>query len=695
MGLAYHEACRSQKYGLRFQQQQQQQQQQQGKPPTLNNPLAQAIANLAAQDAACKESGEAASARHKRTRRRRRRRAKDHGAEDQEEGEQATEEVATGSIVPPGSAQLQQQPPQQGPRSMIARWGVPGRQSQAQLSSTSSLASASENSSSRNSNKKKSASSVFAQHQLPPPVASASLVTHPQQRASSTTALSGGNNKPPHDAPMKRKDMYFSLRCGMVRVTGDQQAVGRVTLVNWDNQVVLDALVKVPVPVLDYQSNSTGITPERIQQAVQTRTLVTFEQARDTVSAMIKGKILLGHGLEVDLNCLGLSHPWCDVRDTANYAPYMQKVVDPLSVMLLPRDLSTLVPLILRDTFYNCPQRPPQGPVEEAQAILALYKHARQDWEAELVRILQQKERQRELVVNMRQQQQQQQQARGGGGGRPLPPPVPLKRAVPTSLHSKFPAQQQQQQYPSYPTLPISRISVPQQSPSGLIHNDISAYDYYYPNTGEKSEQDYFNTCEDGTAATVASSLSDPSNFVPSAPPGFSLCNASLSSSDQYQYHLDLISESSEVRKQQHQQSLIVARASLEDAAVYADNPQAAWSNSATTATTATAATSTSSLTVEEDEKPPADLWWSSQPLPSSSESASLSSPLRRAAEAAASADSKLGATSNVSSLAEEEMLLPSYLVADLNDYASATAVASSSSDAVSTAVAALNRMEL
>jgi len=535
----------------------------------------------------------------------------------------------------------------------------------------------------------KVSTSVFAQHQLPPPVASPSLVSHPQQRASSTTSVSGGNSKPPHDAPMTRKDMYFSLRCGMVRVTGDQQAVGRVTLVNWENQVVLDVLVKVPVPVLDYQSDSTGITPDRIQQAVQTRTLVTFEQARETVGAMIKGKILLGHGLEVDLNCLGLSHPWCDVRDTANYAPYMQKVVDPLSVMLLPRDLSTLVPLILRDTFYNCPQRPPQGPVEEAQAILALYKHARQDWEAELVRILQQKERQRELVVNMRQQQQQQ-QARGGG--RPLPPPVPTKRAVPTNLYSKYPAQQQQQ-YPSYPTLPPSRISVPQQqSPPGPMHNDISAYDYYYPNTAEKSEQDYFTTCEDGTAATVASSLSDPSNFVPSAPPGFSRNNASLLLSDQYQYHLDLISESSEVRKQQHQQSLIVARASLEDAAVYADNPQAAWSNSATTAT---AATSTSSLTVEEDEKPPADLWWSSQPLPSSSESASLSSPLRRAAEAAASADSKLAATSNASSLAEEEMLLPSYLVADLNNYASATAVASSSSDAVSTTVAALDRMEL
>jgi hypothetical protein len=45
-------------------------------------------------------------------------------------------------------------------------------------------------------------------------------------------------SKKQHDAPMTKRDIYFCLRCGVVSVgkQGTDVAVGRVTLLNWENQ---------------------------------------------------------------------------------------------------------------------------------------------------------------------------------------------------------------------------------------------------------------------------------------------------------------------------------------------------------------------------------------------------------------------------------------------------------------------------
>jgi RNA exonuclease 4 len=171
-------------------------------------------------------------------------------------------------------------------------------------------------------------------------------------------------------------------------------AVGRVTLVNWENQVVVDTFVKVPVRVTDYRTAETGITA----QALCSEKARKLEDVRAKVGAIIKGKILIGHGLEVDLSALGMMHPWCDVRDTANYAPYMKQVIDPLSVMLLPRDLQGLASDVLdRDISERNGE-----PIEDAICCLDLYKAARSRWEAGLIRLVQQKEIQRGMLLSMR-----------------------------------------------------------------------------------------------------------------------------------------------------------------------------------------------------------------------------------------------------------------------------------------------------
>lgn len=189
-----------------------------------------------------------------------------------------------------------------------------------------------------------------------------------------------------HDAPMTKNDLYFALDCEMVGTGPDgfDSAVARVTILNWEKEIVLDTFVKVPVPVTDYRTHVSGIQSHDIESDHA----MTFEEVRRAVEHIIRGKILIGHGLDNDLCALGLTHPWCDVRDTACYGPYMREtVVDPSSggSQLLPRKLRDLAWEKLGRLIQE--DHKPHSPLEDAGAALDLYKAARVEWEGELSRI--------------------------------------------------------------------------------------------------------------------------------------------------------------------------------------------------------------------------------------------------------------------------------------------------------------------
>jgi RNA exonuclease 4 len=185
---------------------------------------------------------------------------------------------------------------------------------------------------------------------------------------------------------MTKNDLYFALDCEMVGTGPDgfDSAVARVTLINWEHQVVLDTFVKVPVPVTDYRTHVSGIRPEDIES----EKALTFDEARAAVETILRGKILIGHGLENDLCALGLTHPWCDVRDTARYGPYMREVVDEDDkVVLKPRKLRDLAWELLQRQI-QCEGKP-HCPMEDAGAALDIYKSARLEWEEQLSRVQQ------------------------------------------------------------------------------------------------------------------------------------------------------------------------------------------------------------------------------------------------------------------------------------------------------------------
>lgn len=166
---------------------------------------------------------------------------------------------------------------------------------------------------------------------------------------------------------------YLALDCEMVGVGeyGQFSALARVTIVDYQHEIVYDEFVRPHMPVTDYRTFVSGITADDLVGAK------TLKECREEVAAILDGKILIGHALKNDLQALGLRHPWQQTRDTAKYEPFMKVRFE--DGVLWPRKL--------RDLAQQHLQRDIQAPgqahsaYEDAVAALDLYKSVRSRWE--------------------------------------------------------------------------------------------------------------------------------------------------------------------------------------------------------------------------------------------------------------------------------------------------------------------------
>mmetsp|Transcript_17028 Transcript_17028/g.36938 ORF Transcript_17028/g.36938 Transcript_17028/m.36938 type:complete len:491 (+) Transcript_17028:369-1841(+) len=251
---------------------------------------------------------------------------------------------------------------------------------------------------------------------------------------------------PPHDAPMTKKDIYFALDCEMVGVgpTGTESALARVVIVNYDEEIVLDKFVKVDQPVTDYRTFVSGVTASDLESP----DALTFAECQKLVRKVLHGKILIGHGLTSDLTVMDISHPWCDIRDTARYAPFMRKVhsKDTNTTVLMPQKLRDLV-------WDKCGMQiqvlgKSHDPREDALAALNLYKAVRTEWEMDLIKqvkaarameddCVRRAHRQKAAAVQRRQYHQQQQFVHQQQQQAPVSPPRSVYATKPvSSVHS-------------------------------------------------------------------------------------------------------------------------------------------------------------------------------------------------------------------------------------------------------------------
>ena len=155
---------------------------------------------------------------------------------------------------------------------------------------------------------------------------------------------------------------------------GLESAVARVTICNWAEQVILDTFVKVPVEVTDFRTFVSGIEAKDLEGDGA----MPLMKVRKMVKNILHGKILIGHALENDLAALQIIHPWHDIRDSANYPPYMKEgEID--ATVLRPRKLKELVRDKLGRDIQNLGEA--HDPIEDARAALSLYKLDRLEWE--------------------------------------------------------------------------------------------------------------------------------------------------------------------------------------------------------------------------------------------------------------------------------------------------------------------------
>jgi hypothetical protein len=200
----------------------------------------------------------------------------------------------------------------------------------------------------------------------------------------------GSANVDAFDQKEQKFELYCSLRCSIyTTLVPDPRgehlppltttAAHHVTIMNWDGHILLD----------------TRVTHRDSAKCKQDDDALTLEQVRSKVANLIKNKILIGHGLDVDLGALQLTHPWCDVRDAAAFEPYMLQH----GTRFFPRDLMDLTRQYLRQELSLMSTL---TLVDQARCALELYKLARVEWETKLREEMQHKERQRQMVLHMR-----------------------------------------------------------------------------------------------------------------------------------------------------------------------------------------------------------------------------------------------------------------------------------------------------
>ncbi|XP_057964189.1 RNA exonuclease 4-like isoform X2 [Malania oleifera] len=125
-----------------------------------------------------------------------------------------------------------------------------------------------------------------------------------------------------------------AIDCEMVGCgsDGSLDLCARVCLIDEDEKLIFHTYVKPQIPVTNYRFEVTGIREEHLRDAmplkeVQAKVLEILHNGESIGRLRLdggKGRLLVGHGLEHDLDCLRMYYPPHMLRDTAKYHPLMK-----------------------------------------------------------------------------------------------------------------------------------------------------------------------------------------------------------------------------------------------------------------------------------------------------------------------------------------------------------------------------------
>ena len=190
--------------------------------------------------------------------------------------------------------------------------------------------------------------------------------------------------------PDEYKNRYVAMDCEMVGIgtDGKKSALARVSLVDWNMNVVLDTFVQVPTRVTDFRTHVSGVSPKHINP--MSSNAMDVKKCRDQVAKILQDKILVGHALSNDLKALLLQHPKHMIRDTAKYRPFQRYGNNKWR----PRKLRDLVKEHLLNSNsknnngsnidFDGFQESSHDSVQDAKATMELFQLVHTQWEKEI-----------------------------------------------------------------------------------------------------------------------------------------------------------------------------------------------------------------------------------------------------------------------------------------------------------------------
>ncbi|XBI45123.1 hypothetical protein VPH35_109654 [Triticum aestivum] len=222
-------------------------------------------------------------------------------------------------------------------------------------------------------------------HRLPSPLCLAVFPTSAALRAHRPACKLSGAPHPSSVQSLTRSMSRMGVRggegavalgCKMVggESDGTLDVCARVCVVDEHEAILYESFVKPLIPVTHYRYETTGIRPEHLRDAPTVKQamrrvqdiLLNGEQSYSSCGA---ARLLVGHGLEHDLDALGMDYPAHLKRDTAAYPPLMKT-----SARLMSNSLRYLTRTCLG---YEIQTGGHHHPYDDCVAAMRLYKRMR------------------------------------------------------------------------------------------------------------------------------------------------------------------------------------------------------------------------------------------------------------------------------------------------------------------------------
>eukprot|EP00961_Rhodomonas_salina_P222088 3003527-Rhodomonas_salina.2 len=183
----------------------------------------------------------------------------------------------------------------------------------------------------------------------------------------------------PQAPPKPSQGTCIAIDCEMVGVGRfkNRSILARVAVVDEEGTTLLDEYVRPTERITDFRTKYSGIRPRDLVGAP------AFEDVRQRVASLVRGKILIGHAVHNDLKVLGLPHPPTLTRDTSLYLPLRRELAEKVQTYNCsqPPSLKNLSLQLLGKRI----QEGEHCPVQDAAHTMELYLRHRMQWEMELL----------------------------------------------------------------------------------------------------------------------------------------------------------------------------------------------------------------------------------------------------------------------------------------------------------------------